>query len=184
MKTYLESGRFYLRELVESDWQAIHDYASQEIVSRYQPWGPNAEEDTQKFVNDGLMDAKKDPRTRYMFPIVSKTTEKLIGAAEFNIRDQANQSGEIGYIINPAFWGQGIATEAASWLIGFGFNELGLHRIYATCNPQNAASQKVLEKSGVVKEGLMREDLLMKDGWRDSLLYSILEHEWRKSKEL
>ncbi|TWT27157.1 GNAT family N-acetyltransferase [Planomicrobium sp. CPCC 101110] len=184
MNIELEGGRFYLRELAENDWAAVHDYASQEIVSRYQPWGPNSEEDSRKFVNDSLMDAAKDPRTRFVFAIVLKDTEKLVGAGEFNLRDRANKAGEIGYIINPAFWGQGIATEAASRLIDFGFKELGLHRIYATCDPENAASQKVLEKIGLVKEGWMRENLLMNNGWRDSLLYSVLEHEWHSGKKV
>lgn len=68
-----------------------------------------------------------------------------------------------------------MATEAARLLIDFGFKELHLHRIYATCDPRNIASYKVMEKLGLTFEGRMRENLLIKDGWRDSLLYSILE---------
>ncbi len=47
-------------------------------------------------------------------------------------------------------------------------------------SPRNVASSKVLEKTGMTKEGRMREDLLIRDGWRDSFLYSILVHEWDK----
>lgn len=52
-----------------------------------------------------------------------------------------------------------------------------MHRIYATCDPRNIGSSKVLEKVGMTREGRLREDLLIKDRWRDSLVYSILEHE-------
>jgi RimJ/RimL family protein N-acetyltransferase len=75
----------------------------------------------------------------------------------------------------------GFATEVAKLLIEFGFRELNLHRIYATCDPRNIGSSKVLEKIGMSKEGRIREDLLIKDGWRDSLLFSILEQEWKKN---
>lgn len=68
----------------------------------------------------------------------------------------------------------------ATVLVSYGFNELLLHRIIATCDPRNGASARVLEKSGMTKEGKMRENIWIKDEWRDSLMYSILEHEWNK----
>ncbi len=99
----------------------------------------------------------------------------MVGAGELHIQDFHGHNGEIGYSLHPAFWGRGIATEAARLLIDFGFRKLHLHRIYATCDPRNTASFKVMEKAGLSYEGRMRENLLIKDGWRDSLLYSILE---------
>jgi RimJ/RimL family protein N-acetyltransferase len=135
--------------------------------------------DSNDFVKQVLLDAKREDRTRFVFAIVEKENERLIGAGEFNIRDNRNKTGEIGYIINPDFWGKGIATEVARHLIGFGFKQFQLHRIYATCDPRNIASSKVLEKVGMTLEGRMREDLLIKDGWRDSSIYSILEQEWK-----
>lgn len=75
--------------------------------------------------------------------------------------------------------GLGYATEAAKQLIAFGFNELNLHRIFATCDARNIASAKILEKAGMIKEGVIRENILIKEGWRDSLLFSILDREWR-----
>ncbi len=65
-------------------------------------------------------------------------------------------------------------------MLGFGFRTLRLHRIYATCDPRNIGSAKVLEKVGMQKEGRMRENLKLKDGWRDSLLYSVLEQDGHK----
>lgn len=173
------NNRFYFREFAKSDWEAVHEYASQEIVSQYQPWGPNTIEESQAFVEEILKDAGKKPRLRFAFAVVFKEDDKMIGAGELAVKDIANRAGEIGYIINPAYWGKGIATEVAEALTEFGFNEKQLHRIYATCDPRNIGSQKVLGKIGMVKEGRIRDDLRMKDGWRDSLLYSLLEHEWR-----
>lgn len=178
----METARLYLREFKEDDWSSVHEYASQEQASRHQPWGPNSVEESRDFVVQALADTQKTTRTRYIFAIILKEQDKLIGAIEINIRSAANKSGEIGYIVNPDHWGKGIATEAASLVIGYGFNELGLHRIYATCAPGNEGSQKVLEKLGMRFEGRMRETVLLKDGWRDSNLFSILAEEWPEKK--
>ncbi len=177
-----ETARLYLREIKEGDWMSVHEYASQEQVSRHQPWGPNSVEESRNFVAQALADTQKMPRTRYIFAIILKEQDKLIGAIELNIRNAANRSGEIGYIVNSDHWGKGIATEAASLIIAFGFEDLELHRIYATCAPGNKGSQKVLEKLGMSFEGRMRETVLLKDGWRDSNLFSMLSREWTEKK--
>ncbi|MEG0476039.1 MAG: GNAT family N-acetyltransferase, partial [Carnobacterium sp.] len=108
----LSNERFVLREFIERDWIDVHKYASQEIVCQYQPWGPNSEEESQKFVTEVLIDSKQEPRKRFVFAIIYK--EKMIGAGEFNIRDFINRAGEIAYIVNPDYWGKGIATEVAT----------------------------------------------------------------------
>ena len=177
-KISLSNEKLLLRELTTSDWIDVHKYASQPIVCQYQPWGPNTEEDTKEFVHQVIKDAARERRTRFVFAIIYN--ECMVGAGEINIRDFANKAGEIAYIVNPDYWGKGIATEVATLLIDYGFKELKLHRIYATCDPRNIGSSKVLEKVGMIKEGRIREDLFIKDGWRDSLLYSVLEHEWAK----
>lgn len=175
-----ENERVILREFTKEDWLGVHRYASQEIVCRYQPWGPNSEEESKGFVEQVMKDASKEPRIRFVFAVITKEDGQMIGAGEINIRDATNRSGEIGYIIHPDYWGKGIATDVANQLLDYGFSALSLHRIYATCDPRNIGSSKVLEKVGMTLEGKIRENLLIKDGWRDSLLYSILEYEWRK----
>ncbi|MGG0655290.1 GNAT family N-acetyltransferase [Rummeliibacillus pycnus] len=135
----------------------VYKYASQQIVCQYQPWGPNTEQETQDFVTQVILDAKKDKRSRLVFSIVNKSNNRMIGAGEINIHDFQNREGEIGYIVNPAYWGKGIATEAAKLLIEFGFDQLNLHRIFATCDPRNIESSRVLEKIGMIKEGRIRD---------------------------
>lgn len=170
--------RIRWREMAQEDWPDVHTYASMEIVCQYQPWGPNTKEETLIFMEAVLQDAKKKPRSRFTFAIFEQETATMIGSGEITIRDTINREGEIGYIFHPDYWGQGYATEVARLLVNFGFDELNLHRIYATCDPRNGASAKVLEKLGMVKEGCLRENLYIKGGWRDSFVYSILEHEW------
>ncbi|SDY31890.1 GNAT family N-acetyltransferase [Salimicrobium album] len=177
----LKGERVNLRDMEEKDWVDVHKYASQDKVCQYQPWGPNSEQESEDFVKQVIFDAKKENRSRFVFAIIVKENGKLIGAGEINIRNYTNRVGEIAYIINPEYWGLGYATEVAKLLIPFGFNQLNLHRIFATCDPRNIGSSRVLEKVGMTEEGRIREDLLIKDGWRDSLIFSILEQEWNKN---
>jgi len=175
--------RIQLREIVEEDWASVHAYASLEMVSRHQAWGPNSKEDSKAYVHEVLMEAKAIPRRQFIFAITVGETKKMIGAVELNIRDEVNRTGEIGYILHPDFWGRGIAGEAAAQVLQFAFNDQKLHRVFATCDPRNAASYRVLEKLGMSKEGRLRENIRLRDGWRDSLVYSILEEEWRESRQ-
>lgn len=180
----LEGERIILRELEKEDWKAVHTYASQEIVSQYQLWGPNTEKESMAYVKEAMNDAKIHPRVRFAFAVVEKQSGEMIGAGELFIRSSINREGEIGYVIHPGYWGSGYATETATILISFGFSTLKLHRIFATCDPRNKASEKVLLKIPMTLEGRIRESILLKDGWRDSLLFSTLDHEWSQIKGL
>ena len=119
----------------------------------------------------------QNPRYDYEFAAVLKNNNILIGGCGIHITNMNNKEGSIGYCINSQFWRNGYASEAASALIQFGFESLKLHRIYATCHPQNIGSVKVLEKVGMVKEGRLRDHEFQKGRWRDSLIFSILDYE-------
>ncbi|WP_347551960.1 GNAT family N-acetyltransferase [Pseudalkalibacillus hwajinpoensis] len=167
-----------LREFKKEDWRAVHAYASLERVCKYQPWGPNTVEDSKAYVNGIIKDANMIPRSRFAYAILKD--DAVIGACEVNIRDQFNQNGEIAYILHPDWWGLGIASETARMLLSFSFGELHLHRVSGTCDIGNIPSRRVMEKAGMNGEGLLRENLKMPDGWRDSLLFSILDRDWQQ----
>lgn len=176
------SPYLYFRSLKKEDWKAVHDYASQEAVSKYQSWGPNTEGETLAYVEDVLKEEKVIPQTRYVHALVDERVDKVIGAGEIIIKSFVHRSGEIGYILHPDYWGKGIGTLVGRSLVEKGFSELNLHRISATCDPQNIASEKVLTKIGMTLEGRIRHHMKRNDGWRDSMLYGLLEDEWRKGE--
>lgn len=183
MSRRIEGMRVYLRPMAAEDLDAVHSYASLESVSENQPWGPNSWEETKAYIEDVLVDAEELPQIRFVFAVILKEEEEVIGAGEIWFHDYDNLAGEIGYVFHPDHWGKGLARETAGLLLAFGFEEKRLHRIQATCSPYNARSKKLLEKLGMVQEGRIRDALRMNGGWRDSLLYSILEDEWRAGKE-
>jgi RimJ/RimL family protein N-acetyltransferase len=81
--------------------------------------------------------------------------------------------------VHPRVWGWGIGTEIGRRLLAYAFGELRLHRVHATCDPRNLGSARVLTKLGMTFEGRLRHTQLIRDGWRDSLVFSVLEDEWR-----
>ena len=89
------------------------------------------------------------------------------------------QRGEIGYILNPAYQGQGLATEVAGTLLRLGFEGLGLHRIVARCDARNVASARVMERVGMRREAHLVHNEFLKGEWTDELIYAILREEWQ-----
>jgi RimJ/RimL family protein N-acetyltransferase len=174
----LQTARLILRDFREEDWRDVHEYGSDLEVVKYMLFGPNTEEDTKAFIHRVLGNQKEKPRIAYNFALVNKQENKLIGACAVTIKSTDNREGEIGYILNRRYWNRGYMTEAARKVVDFGFQQLGLHRVIATCDPANTGSYRVMEKVGMQKEGYLREHKLFKGVWRDFLLYAILENEW------
>jgi len=179
---FIHTDRLLLREVEESDFSAVHDYARDAEVSRYMPWGPNSEQDTKEFIQRVLDHQRKQPRSEYDFALVKKDDIYLIGICSLVVRNTTNSEGEIGYVLNRNYWNQGYTTEASKAVLSFGFDKLKMHRIYATCNPVNIASSRVMEKIGMRREGYLKEHRLTKGEWCDSLLYAILDREFENIK--
>ncbi len=97
--------------------------------------------------------------------------------------EQQHQHAELGYWLGVPYWGRGYATEAAHEVIRYGFEDLRLHRIFASHFQHNPASGSILKKLGMRYEGCQREHLRKWDQFVDSDLYGILRREWQISKE-
>lgn len=91
---------------------------------------------------------------------------------------------EIGYFLVPSERRKGYCTEAVKILVDYLFLSKDIVRIQAHTDVRNVASQKVLEKNGFKKEGVIRKSLFVRGKWRDRYLYSILREEWKEPKIL
>lgn len=171
----LETPDLVLREFAPDDLAAVQRYASDPAVCRFMVWGPNTERETREFLEVVTRLAATVPRREFELAVTHRG--ELVGAA--GIRLQGPRDADVGYVLRRDVWGRGFATQAASALIRFGFDALGLHRIWATCDVENGASARVLAKAGMTHEGRLRGHMLRQGAWRDSLLFAILEGDRR-----
>jgi len=174
----LRTKRLLLRDFKEEDWKAVHVYASDPEVVRFMAWGPNSEEETRDFVRKAIKYREERPRQHFELAAILKTDDALVGGCGLNVTSLADRVGCIGYCFNRLCWRVGLATEASEALLIYGFERLGLHRIWATCDSENLASSRVLEKVGMKREGQLRENVWTRGRWRDSFVYAILDREW------
>jgi [ribosomal protein S5]-alanine N-acetyltransferase len=172
---HIETNRLIIREFTADDWDSIHAYASDPEVTKYMLWGPNSVKETNEYIEFVTRLQKENPRTGFEWAVTIKENGQMIGGVGIFVTDC---NGEIGYCLRKDFWGQGIMTEAAESVMRFGFMELDLHRIYATCRPENTASRRIMEKLGMTREGLIREHKYAKGKFHSSLQYSILKDEY------
>ena len=170
----LMTARLRLRDFELEDYQAVHAFATDLAVVRYVDWGPNTPEETRAFLREARASADVSPRRRYALAVVVQSDpERLIGSIELRMVSCEHRRGEIGYVLAREAWGLGYATEATRRLLAFGFDELGLHKVSATCDPENRASMAVLTKNGMHQEGTLRDHVYARGQWRDRLLLSV-----------
>jgi ribosomal-protein-alanine N-acetyltransferase len=105
---------------------------------------------------------------------VKENPEKLIGSIGFWRIIKPHYRAEVGYMLHPGFWKNGLMKEALQAVIDFGFNTIHLHSIEAHINPCNAASAGLLEKLNFVREAYFKEDYFFRGKFLDSAVYSLL----------
>ncbi len=118
-----------------------------------------------------------------VFGLVLEKSAQLIGAIGLSSIDADHRCAEMGFWVGVDWWGQGYATEAARAMVGYGFERLGLNRIYAHHMTKNPASGRVLEKIGMKREGLLRQAVCKWDNFEDVVLHAILRQDWASPVE-
>jgi len=135
---------------------------------------PYTEQDARAF-----LDLAQEPDKLWL-AITLRADGRQIGGIGLRI-EQDQQRAELGYWLGLLYWDHGYATEAAQEMLRYGFDELGLHRIFASHFKHNSASGRVLKKLGMRHEGCQREHICKWDQFVDSELYGILRREWQRS---
>ena len=177
----LETERLIVRPFREDDYLALFEYLSIVETYRFEPGDPISLEEAKEIALK-----RSDSVNWWAVTLKNDTKYKLIGHISlFQSEPEVFKTWEIGYIFNPAFQNKGYATEAAGAVIRFVFEKLNAHRIIAHCSPENIPSWKVLEKCGMIREGLQRKNAFFKTDdkgnplWFDSFDYAILADDER-----
>jgi len=173
----LELRPFRRRDL-ESMWEAVHD--SWPELAKWLPWAHAGygRVEAMHFIRDSGS-AWAEGRA-FDFAIRDRfEPESHLGNISVWPTSRRERAGEIGYWIRSSATGAGIATEAAARVAAVGFEELELHRITLRIAVGNRASERVAEKLGFIREGLLRKEVLVHGIWLDHTLWAMLEEEYR-----
>ena len=166
----VSTPRLQLRSFTESDFAWLHPVAANLEVTRYTDWGPNTPEESRAFLDAAARSGSGPDEFSWAVTLPDGTG---IGSAGLEVVSHGNQRASFGYMLAPECWGQGYATEVAVAVVAFA-RTLGMHRVEATCHPSNVRSVRVLEKAGLRLEGRLRDHLLVRGAWRDSLLFAVV----------
>ena len=173
------TDRLVLRRMRASDVDDIYAYACDPDVARYTSWAPHTSPDeTRQFVRR-VLDAYLEKRVA-SWGLELKAERKLIGTGGYGSWDIQNSTAEIGYVIGRPYWGQGLATEAVTAMIDFGFRRMSLNRIVIRMDPRNIGSWRVAEKCGCRFEGIARQVAYAKGSFDDLMVWAILREDWAK----
>ncbi|MGN1401728.1 MAG: GNAT family N-acetyltransferase [Bacillus sp. (in: firmicutes)] len=179
----METDRLLLRRLRLEDKEDLYKYASNKDVSKYVTWDPHASiTDTMGYIH--FIEKQYDHHRIAPWGIEHKEKRQLIGTVDFVDWQPIHRTAEIGYVISHEYWGQGIATEAASELISFGFKKMDLIRIQARCVEENRPSRRVMEKCGMLYEGTLRKGMTLNQVPSNICIYSILKEEYESKEKI
>jgi RimJ/RimL family protein N-acetyltransferase len=183
MKAHMEitTARLTLRELTMDDYPDLLAYERDPRYQRFYPesWTDRSDTQVREFVQMQIDDRAETPRRKFQLAITLPDDGRLIGNCGIRRKDSNEFEADIGYELNPEHWGHGYATEAARAMVAFGFDELRLHRVSATGIADNVGSARVLEKAGLRREGVLRENEYFRGRWWDTFVYGVIEDEWR-----
>jgi ribosomal-protein-alanine N-acetyltransferase len=169
----LSTERLLLRQLVMEDDKEIMLLRSDEQVLKYLIISKcNSVEEARLFIekiNTGISNNES-----IYWGICLREDSKLIGSFCIWQISEENSRAEIGYALHPRFQGKGIMSEAMDAVLNYGFNAMRLHSLEANVDPANAASIKLLEKKGFLKEAHLKENVFFNGRFIDSAIYSLI----------
>ncbi len=172
-RTELTTDRLRLRPFALSDVDDVLEYTSHPDWGRYLPDPrPYTRKVAEEFLAKMVLDSWD---TNPSFGIV--LDGKVTGNFHFNI-DLKNKVAEIGYTLGRPHWGRGLATEAARCVIDWGFKTYDVGKVFARAQVPNEGSWRVMEKLGMVREGLLRGHYLEHGEPKDYYIYGVLREEW------
>ena len=178
----IRTARLLLRPFTGADAGALFALHSDAFVLRYwdsPPWSEPAW--AERFLEACVRMSEEGSGARLA---IDRAADKaFIGWCGLTRWNPDYRSASMGYCLDGEAWGQGYATEAGRAVLQWAFDALDLNRVQAETDTRNAASARVLEKLGFVREGTLREDCVVNGEVSDSWVYGLLRREWQRSHE-
>jgi aminoglycoside 6'-N-acetyltransferase len=175
----LKTQRLLLRPFDESDLESFAAYRSDPEIARYQSWEtPYTLDQAAAFLEEMKHARPGAPGVWYQAAVERQGYKGLIGDCAFQVLAEEPRHAQIGFTFSRLHQRQGYATEAVSRLLAYLFVELHLHRVTATCDVENVASTRLLERIGMRREAHFIENVWFKGGWGSEYGYAVLHRDW------
>lgn len=171
--------RLKLRELTVDDVDAVHTIYGNAEATEHLSFEPRTRDQVGLIVVRSIASAIKTPRDEYALAVTERSTNELIGFARLALDPHQQRGATIGFALRPDAWGIGYGVETVQLLLEVGFEDLELHRIWGARSPHNAASAKTMITAGMREDYTIREHIQKAGRWRDSVVHTILRHEWQ-----
>ncbi|MBE5761976.1 MAG: GNAT family N-acetyltransferase [Clostridiales bacterium] len=173
--------RLHLRRLLPDDAQAAFDnWTSDEKVTKFLRWEPHINVNMTRALFESWQEQYDNP---FHFEWVIVLDGQPIGSIQTHSMTQHSARCEISYHIGSRFWGKGYMTEALLGVMEYLFTRVGLNKLEGRYDILNTASGRVMEKAGMVKEGVLRAHSIRKDGtYADVVAMGITKEDWLKMK--
>jgi ribosomal-protein-serine acetyltransferase len=176
MEVQLIGDHLLLRPFRDDDVSGLYE-AVRESMAEVSPWLSWCHQDysideSRQFISSRAQAADSDEW--YSFGIFEKETGTFLGGVGLNFINRVHQMGNLGYWVRTTAAGRGIATQAARLMARFAFEQVRLHRVEIVVAIPNIASQRVAEKTGAVREGILRNRLLIRGAAHDAILFSLI----------
>ncbi|WP_337018233.1 GNAT family protein [Oceanobacillus massiliensis] len=169
----IETERLVLRKVVKEDAKDMLAYLSDKEVVKPMGLEPfQTEEDVLDEIH--WYDTIYNDGTGIRWGIALKDSDKVIGSCGFLNMQTKHYRAEVGYELNKEHWGKGMASEALAAVVAFGFRHFQLERIEALIEPDNIASQKLVERQYFIREGLLRHYEFTCGKFDDLYMYSVI----------
>jgi [ribosomal protein S5]-alanine N-acetyltransferase len=173
----LETENLILRPLRPTDLDDLYEYAIDPAVYDLGMWRPYTSRDACAEHLAELLEEQENGQL-WWWALEAKSDNKMIGRCEISRVVLHVGRADIGYALHQGYWGKGYATQALRRVLSYAFEELQLNRVAAEVLAANAASIHLLEKMGMQREGILRQDTKIRGYLEDIHLYAILKSEW------
>jgi len=186
IKPVLTGEKVVLRPFIEDDFTTLRDALEDPEVLRLtgsvhgdeagaEPDDPGRIEQLRQWYRE-----RNAQSERLDLAVVDMASSQCVGEVVLNEWDAGNRSCNFRTMLGPSGRGRGLGTEAACMIVGYGFEQLGLHRVSLQVYAFNPRARHVYEKVGFIVEGVLREELRYSGQWIDAIMMSILAHEWKR----
>lgn len=165
-----------LRPCVEGDVDQQLMAFTDPTFTTYSDWAPHDQSEARQRISDHEQARLRGEQIDFAIADLNDS-RLLLGGASLNAVDLQNARASVGYWLSPTARGRGVASRAVRLVAGWAFETLELARLEITCGPDNRGSQRVAERCGFQREGLLRSHLAFKGGRRDTLMFSLLPGE-------